>query len=151
MEPSDGRSGGRAPTLDDVARLARVSTATASRALSKPQLVAAKTCRAVLDAATTTGYRTNLLARSLRKQVSHAVLVLVPNLDNQFYPEVVRGIEAAAHERAYPVMLGFTAHEALRETSYVDLVRQRRADGILILDASLRNLIGAATIRRSAP
>jgi LacI family repressor for deo operon, udp, cdd, tsx, nupC, and nupG len=133
----------RRPTLDDVARLAQVSTATASRALSNPQMVAAKTRKAVLDAAARTGYRTNLLARSLRKQASHSVLVLVPNLDNQFYPEIIRGIEQAAHERDYAVMLGFTAHEASRETSYVDLVRRRRADGILILDASLRNLIAA--------
>jgi LacI family transcriptional regulator, repressor for deo operon, udp, cdd, tsx, nupC, and nupG len=145
-EDSGSREAGhqdRRPTLDDVARLARVSTATASRALSNPGLVALKTRKAVIDAAAKTGYRTNLMARSLRKQASHSVLVLVPNLDNRFYPEVIRGIEEAAHERDYVVMLGFTAHEASRENSYVDLVHRRRADGILILDASLRNLIAA--------
>lgn len=133
----------RRPTLDDVAQLARVSTATASRALSNPALVAAETRKAVIEAAEKTGYRTNLLARSLRKQASHSVLVLVPNLDNHFYPEVIRGIESAAHARDYAVMLGFTANEASRETSYIDLVRRRRADGILILDASLRSLAAA--------
>ena len=65
----------------------------------------------------------NLMARSLRKQAAHAVLVLVPNLDNQFYPEIIRGIESAAHARDYTVMLGFTDNDASRETSYVDLVR----------------------------
>jgi LacI family transcriptional regulator, repressor for deo operon, udp, cdd, tsx, nupC, and nupG len=147
LEGEDERDGpadqARRPTLDDIARIARVSTATASRALSNPHMVAAKTREAVLDAAARTGYRTNLLARSLRKQASHAVLVLVPNLSNQFYPEIIRGIEQVAHERDYAVMLGFTAHEASREMSYVDLVRRRRADGILILDASLRNLFTA--------
>jgi LacI family repressor for deo operon, udp, cdd, tsx, nupC, and nupG len=141
--PQEAADQNRRPTLDDVARIARVSTATASRALSNPGMVAAKTRNAVIDAAAKTGYRTNLLARSLRKQASHSVLVLVPNLDNRFYPEVIRGIEQAAHERDYVVMLGFTAHEPSRENSYVDLVHRRRADGILILDASLQNLIEA--------
>src|SRR5262245_22334303 len=91
----------RRPTLDDVARIAKVSTATASRALSNSKLVAEETRAAVLSAAQETGYRTNLMARSLRKQAAHSVLVLVPNLDNGFYPEIIRGIEEAARERDY--------------------------------------------------
>ena len=152
MDQTDGASSdqaaiggdGRRPTLDDVARLARVSTATASRALSNPQLVAEATRVAVLDAAQKTGYRLNLMARSLRKQAAHSVLVLVPNLDNRFYPDIIRGIESAAHARDYTVILGFTDNDALRETSYVDLVHRQRADGILILDGSLRNMMADA-------
>ena len=63
-------------TINDIARLAGVSTATASRALSNPDLVAVSTRKAVQAAAENFGYKVNLVARSLRKQCSQAILVL---------------------------------------------------------------------------
>ena len=133
----------RRPTLTDVARLARVSTATASRALSNPALVSEATRRSVLHAAKRAGYRPNLLARSLRKQQAHAIVVLVPALENPFYPEIIRGMEAAAREREYSLMLGLTLFDEAVETSYVELVRNQRADGILVLDGGLQHLLDA--------
>ena len=97
------------PRLVDVARLAGVSTATASRALSNPDLVAVSTRKAVQAAAENFGYKVNLVARSLRKQCSQAILVLIPALDNQFYPEIFHGIEAGAHRRGYAIVLASPA------------------------------------------
>ena len=89
------------PTLSDVAKLAGVSVATASRALSNPDLVAEGTRHAVRDAAQSCGYKVNLVARSLRMQRTNTILVLAPCIDNPFYPGLLRGIEDAAHDRGY--------------------------------------------------
>ena len=133
----------RRPTLSDVARLARVSTATASRALSNPGLVSEATRLAVIAAAEQTNYRPNLMARSLRKQQSQAIIVLVPGLDNYFYLEILRGLEEAAHARGYSLVLGLTNGDQDREDAYISVVQSQRADGLILLDGGLSHLLGA--------
>ena len=133
---------GRRPTLSDVARLARVSTATASRALSNPGLVSEATRLLVMAAAEQTNYRPNLMARSLRKQQAQAIIVLVPNLDNAFFVEILRGLEQAAHARGYSLVLGLTFGDQVRENSYVTVVENQRADGLILLDGGLSHLFG---------
>jgi LacI family repressor for deo operon, udp, cdd, tsx, nupC, and nupG len=126
--------------LADVAKLAGVSVATASRALSNPDLVAENTRDAVCRAAESVGYRINLVARSLRKQRSNTVMVLVPGIDNQFYPDIIRGMENAALDGGYAMILGLTGRAQKREKAYLDLLDTRRADGMLILDGSIGKL-----------
>ncbi len=139
-DPAIDDSAERRPTLHDVARLAQVSTSTASRALSNPEMVSDDTRQAVLEAAERTGYRPNLLARSLRKQQARAIVVLVPSLDNPFYPEIISGMEVAARERDYSLLLGLTLHDPRVETIYLELVRNQRADGILVVDGGITHL-----------
>jgi len=91
------------PTLSDVAKMAGVSVATASRALSNPDLVADSTRRAVRDAAASCGYKVNLVARSLRIQRTNTLLVLQPCIDNSFYPALLRSIEDTALAFGYSV------------------------------------------------
>jgi len=134
-------SSDRRPTLLDVARLARVSTATASRALNNPEMVSEETRLNVLQAAERAGYQPNLMARSLRKQQARAIVVLVPVIENPFYPEIIRGLEAAARDRDYSLLLGITVYDRGVESSYIDLVRNQRADGILLLDGGMENLL----------
>ncbi|MEQ8740340.1 MAG: LacI family DNA-binding transcriptional regulator, partial [Hoeflea sp.] len=83
----------KAPRITDVARLAGVSTATVSRALSKPETVAESTRDAVLEAARESGYRVNLSARNLRRQRTGAIVILVPDLGNPFFSRILSGIE----------------------------------------------------------
>jgi len=131
----------RRPTLLDVARLAQVSAATASRALNNPEMVSEEARRSVLQAAERAGYQPNLMARSLRKQQARAIVVLVPVMENPFYPEIIRGLEAAARDRNYSLLLGITVYDRSVESSYIDLVRNQRADGILLLDGVLEHTI----------
>ena len=96
--PSAGSSPAREergpPTIQDVAREAKVSTATVSRALSAPDRVAEATRHAVMAAIERTGYRVNQTARNLRRQRTGAIVVLVPNIGNPFFSRVLAGIEA---------------------------------------------------------
>jgi len=135
----------RRPTLLDVARLAQVSASTASRAISNPEMVSEETRLSVLQAAERAGYQPNLMARSLRKQQARAIVVLVPVIENPFYPEIIRGLEAAARDRDYSLLLGITVYDRGVEASYVDLVRNQRADGLLLLDGGMERLLEDGT------
>ena len=122
------------PTLSDVAKLAGVSVATASRALSNPDLVADGTRRAVRDAAASCGYKINLVARSLRIQRTDTLLVLAPCIDNSFYPGLVRSIEDTALALGYAIIVGFTHKTDKYREAYGELLSAGRVDGMLVMD-----------------
>ena len=87
----------RTPSVKDVARLAGVSTATVSRTLNKTDTVSKETRENVLQAAQEVGYRVNHSARNLRLQRTGAVAVLIPNLGNPFFSEILAGIESVSY------------------------------------------------------
>jgi len=122
------------PTLSDVAKMAGVSVATASRALSNPDLVADSTRRAVRDAANSCGYKVNLVARSLRIQRTNTLLVLTPSIDNCFYPALLRSIEDTALAFGYSIMVGFTDKSDKYREAYADLLSNGRVDGVIVMD-----------------
>ena len=132
-----------APTLSDVARLAGVSVATASRALSNPDLVASGTRDAVSKAAAECGYRVTLVARSLRKRQSDTILVLIPDINNEFYPEIISAMEECARTAGFSMILGMTSNIYELEHTYFDLLGAQRADGLVILDGGIDRLLKA--------
>ena len=126
-----------APKIVDVARLAGVSTATVSRALSKPETVAEQTREAVLAAAAETGYRINLAARNLRRQRTGAVVLLVPNLGNPFFSQILAGIESVLSNNGLSILMVDTMQSAARPDFILDYLHRSRADGVISLDGSL--------------
>lgn len=123
--------------IADVARAAGVSTATVSRALSNPDLVTESTRDAVLEAIRQTGYRVNQAARNLRKQRAGAVLVLVPNLGNPFFSQILAGISAAFSTSDYSVLIADTTEMQDKSQGLMDYFLDNRIDGMLVLDGSL--------------
>src|SRR5581483_9561839 len=97
-------------TIEQVARAAGVSTATVSRALSRPQVVEEATRRRVLEAVKALGYLPNASARSLRTLRTGKLLVTVPDIANPFFSLIIRGIEEVAQREGYAVLLGDTGH-----------------------------------------
>jgi LacI family repressor for deo operon, udp, cdd, tsx, nupC, and nupG len=126
-----------APSIREVARLAGVSIATVSRALATPEKVSGKTLRRVLAQVERSRYRPNLLARNFRSKRAYCIVVLVPNIANPFFAEVIRGIEQVAQQHGYAVLLGDTEGRDDREEYYVSLVETRQADGLIQLRARL--------------
>jgi len=122
-------------TIRDVARMAGVSTATFSRALSHPDVVAKETREAVLCAVETTGYQPNSMAVSLCRLETRTIVVLVSDIANPFYAEVFKGAEEMARDYGYSVLIGDLSTDPENGASYVDLVRARRADGIVLMSA----------------
>lgn len=120
--------------IREVSRLAGVSTATVSRTLKNPDVVSSKTRELVLKAVEEAGYRPNLLARNFNTGKSHAVVVLVPNVANPFFSRVIRGIEQAAQEKGYSILLGDTQNQPEREHEYARLGLTNQADGLIQLN-----------------
>ena len=126
-----------APKIVDVARVAGVSTATVSRALSKPESVAKSTREAVLAAAAQTGYRINVAARNLRRRRTGAVVVVVPNLGNPFFSQILAGIEATLSSKGLSILMVDTMQSGTRPGFIQEYLHHTRADGIIVLDGSL--------------
>jgi LacI family repressor for deo operon, udp, cdd, tsx, nupC, and nupG len=124
-------------TIGDVARRAGVSTATVSRTLSAPDRVAAPTREAVMAAVRATGYRVNRAARNLRLQRSGVLVVLVPNLGNPFFSEILQGIEEVATAAGLNVMVMDTRANPPGHEGLVRLMAEGQGDGMICLDGSI--------------
>ncbi|MCP4927094.1 MAG: LacI family transcriptional regulator [Gammaproteobacteria bacterium] len=123
--------------MKDVAKIAGVSTATVSRTLSNPRIVKEETREKVMAAISDTGYITNTLARNFRTRKTNTVVVLVPDISNPFFSNIIHGIEKVAKANDYRVVLGDTQGDREQEKAYANLVQQRQADGIILLGASI--------------
>lgn len=125
------------PTIGDVAELAGVSTATVSRTLHNPDVVSESARKAVMEAVRRTGYTQNAAAQILRQQRARAVLVLVPDIGNTFFSEILAGIERVASAAELTILIGDTANEPQREEEFLRYLRNGRADGVLLLNGRL--------------
>jgi LacI family repressor for deo operon, udp, cdd, tsx, nupC, and nupG len=128
-----GRGGRRTVTIEEVARLAGVSTATVSRALALPELVRPETVQLVMEAVRTSGYTPNRSARNLRRQRTDMVLVVVPTIANQMYAHVLRGIDTGLATAGYGVVIGNLDNAPDKEAHFVELAFSRQVDGIILL------------------
>jgi LacI family repressor for deo operon, udp, cdd, tsx, nupC, and nupG len=120
-------------SIKDVAKLAGVSTATVSRALANPDKVQAKTRDKVLGAVEQTGYVTNSLARSFRTRRTHTIVVLVPDITNSFFANIIQGIEQVARKNNYRILLGDMQNDPANALAYGEMCAQKQADGLISL------------------
>ncbi|GHC20318.1 MAG: LacI family transcriptional regulator [Rhodobacterales bacterium 65-51] len=123
------------PKISDVARLAGVSTATVSRALSTPERVSEDTRAAVQQAVEATGYRLNLAARNLRHRRTGGIVALVPNLANPFFSQILSGIASVLGPAGYNLLIADT--RTADAQTLLDYAEPSRADGLIILDGTL--------------
>ncbi|MDO8485341.1 MAG: LacI family DNA-binding transcriptional regulator [Candidatus Limnocylindrales bacterium] len=139
------------PTIRDVARQAGVSTATVSRVISGSVAARPQTRARVLAVAEALGYRPSAVARSLKLRTTRTLGLLVTDIQNPYYPEIVRAVEDAALERNLAVLLCNGADDPAREETYLELLVDRRVDGIIIASSGLQERHGAWLARRSVP
>jgi LacI family transcriptional regulator len=124
----------KVPTIKDVALLAKVHAATASRALnpSTRDMVSTRTANRVIEAAKSLGYSPNSAARSLRTRTSSVAGVIIPDLRNPVFPPIVRGIEDGLREAGYMALLGNTDGDEEREKELLAAMRGRQTDGFIL-------------------
>jgi len=125
------------PRIREVAREAGVSTATVSRALSNPELLSEATREQVFAAIRSTGYRVNRAARNLRTRQAGAVLVLVPNLGNPFFSQILAGISESFKDRDTSVLIADTNDHIGTGRRLVDYFLDSQIDGMICLDGAL--------------
>lgn len=121
------------PNIYDVAKRARVSVATVSAVINKTSYVSPQLSRQVERAILALNYSPNLLARSLAQRKTHTIGILIPDVANPFFPEIVRGAEDEASEAGYTVILGNSDNQVAKEDLYLNLFLSKRVDGILFV------------------
>lgn len=125
-------------SITQVARLAGVSAATASRVVSASDYPVSATTRArVLEAARVLDYVPNALARGLLKSRVPVVAVIVHDITDPYFAEIVRGVEDAASASGYLVITCSSERNAERERSYVRLLRSIRAAAVVFAGSGL--------------
>lgn len=156
--PGDDRPKGRAATITDVARLAGVAASTVSRALSNPGRVNVVTRERIEEAAASLSYVPSAHAQSLTSGRTGSVALLVPDIANPFYFDLIRGAQRQLRAAGYTQLLVDTeeSHEVEEETLDVML---KAADGVILAASRLDDarLISAAgrqplvTVNRDIP
>ena len=124
-------------TIRDVAERAGVSTATVSRVLAGIGNPKPDTAAAVLRAVEELGYRPSGVARSLRMRRTRTLGLIVTDIQNPFFPELVQAADSAARGLDYSIILGSAAYDEHRAMHYLDLMVDRRVDGLIIASSQL--------------
>ncbi len=127
----------RTARIQDVAKLADVSTATVSRALATPERVSPEARARVLEAIAKTGYVPNPAARTLRSQKTYMVLVVLPDLANTFFSKILRGIEETLFEAGYGMIISDLDGSPEKEAHFAAFTAAGRVDGAILLNGHL--------------
>lgn len=144
------------PTIRDVAKAAGVSVTTVSRVLNRYADVSAKTRQKVLRVIEELGYQPNAVARGLVKKRTRTIGLVVSDLTksrsgHHFMFDVLIGVNDRAQAYGYDVILFSTSPTAQEKTSYLDFVRQRRVDGVIVMGIRLNDPYTEEIVRSSIP
>lgn len=138
VSPDAGRAGRPSPsTIRDVALMAGVSTATVSRVLAGIGNPRPGTSDAVMGAVAALDYRPSGVARSLRMKRTGTLGLIVTDIENPFFPELVRAADLAARGLGYSILLGSAAYDEHRAMHYLSLMVDRRVDGLIIASSQV--------------
>lgn len=130
-------------TMADVARTAGVSVATVSHVLNGTRPVLPHTRQAVLDAVDALGYTPNTLARSLVTSRTRSIGLAVSAISNPYFTEILQGVEAAALDAGYSLLIADPHDDPGHERKVVQLLHERRVDGMIVApSAEPRELVG---------
>jgi LacI family transcriptional regulator len=119
-------------TLKDIATALKLSTSTVSRALRGSYEINAETKRLVTAYAEQVNYRPNPIALSLKESKSRSIGIVIPEIANNFFSEVVNAVENIAYNQGYHVVITQSQESCGREKSNLEYLAQRRVDGILV-------------------
>ncbi len=120
-------------TIKDVAKFANVSPATVSLVLNNKPGVNAETRRQVQDAVEKLGYRPNQIARSLITQKSSTIGLIVTNIDNPFYGDLVYNVQKEVDKTNYNLLLGISNDSVIKEKSAIESMISRDVEGIIVV------------------
>ncbi len=126
-------NGGGRPDIRDVARLAQVSIATVSRTMNGVPTVDPELARAVRKAVEELGFRPHGPARMLVSGRSRLLGLIVSEITNPFFPELIQGFEEAAVELGYEILIGSTSYDPGRMEQCVNRMLEREVDGVAVM------------------
>lgn len=138
-------------TARDIARVAGVSTSTVSHVLNGTRHVSPQLRERVIAVATTLQYEPDGVARSLRVKRSHTLGLVISDVDEPFFMSVARGVEDAARENGYSVIVCSSDEAVDREAEYLRLLIGRRVDGLILSPSGVAHEYLVRLLRRDFP
>jgi DNA-binding LacI/PurR family transcriptional regulator len=126
-----------AVTIKDVAKKAGVAHTTVSRALRGSSLISPATTERVRQVAAEMGYQPSAAARSLKTNRSQALGVIIRNVDDPFFSEILQGIEETAQASGYSLFMAASQRDPAREQVIVRAMVERRVDGVIICSTTV--------------
>ncbi len=139
------------PTIKDVARRAGVGIATVSRTLHNSPSLLPETAARVKEAIEELGYRPNTHAQSLASGRSHMLGLVVSDITNPFFPELVKGFEEVALANGYDVFAASTNYDPSRTALAVQRMIERKLDGVAIMTSEIDPALTDTFARRKVP
>ncbi len=124
-------------TIKDVAQEAGVSVATVSRVINQNGYVNEDTRKKVENAIIKLNYQPNSIARSLYKKESKTIGIIVPDITNPFFPELVRGVEDYLIRNGFTTILCNSDEDADKERLYLEVMKQKYVDGLIIVSNTI--------------
>jgi LacI family transcriptional regulator len=138
-------------TIKDVAQRAGVGIATVSRTLHGSSQVSPETAARVLKVVEELGYRPNTTAQSLVSGCSHMLGLVVSDITNPFFPELVKGFEDVALQNGYDVLVASTNYDPARTAQCVQRMIERKIDGVAIMTSEVDPSLTDTLARRKVP
>ncbi len=123
-------------TIKDVAKLAGVSASTVSRVLSKDPRISDHTCKKVIECVNKLDYKVNTIARSLKTSHSYTIGFISPEIPNDFFMTVAKGVEEELSRSGYTLIICDSNESAREEAERIDLLYEKCVDGIIIIPAT---------------
>jgi LacI family transcriptional regulator len=118
-------------SIKDIAKKAGVAISTVSHVINKSKYVSDKTKEKVRSAIKELGYRPNIIARGLRTKSTRTIGVLLPDVSQPFFAQVLRGIEEIARLRNYTMIMGCTFYDVIEEERQMNSMLDQSIDGII--------------------
>lgn len=125
----------RTITIDDVAKLAGVSRATAGRVVGNYGSVSEKSRERIWDAVRQLDYQPNLIARGLRSQTTKTIAVIVGSIRNTYSTALVYAVEKEAQKKGYNVLICTTHEDIEKELKHLKDLNSRKVDGVILMSA----------------
>lgn len=123
-------------SVKDIAELSGVSVATVSRVINNNGRFSEQTKQKVLKVIEETGYNMNYSAKSLRMKKSFTIGLIVPDIQNYFFSDIVQKIEKILFELNYSTIICNTGRDSKKEQSYIQMLKGREIDGLIVISGA---------------
>lgn len=123
-------------TLKDIAKELKVSVSTISRVVNNKTYVNPKTRKMVLEGLAKYNYVPNQVARSLKKQSTETIGILVPDISENFFAQIIKGIDEVFGKKKYLIILADSNESPKKEAQYLNLLYQNRIDALVLATVS---------------
>lgn len=136
---------------NDIAKLAKVSSTTVSHVINETRLVLPETKKRVADAMRELNYQHNLLARGLATGKTHTIGLVISDIRNPFYPELVQGVEELAVKNNYNIFLCNTDYDIEKGLKSIWALISKKIDGIIVTSSQADDLLIEKLVNSKIP